>query len=93
MALPETPTCKLNDLQVLEDVTDVSDNDINREELVDLQENHCDQDKLVGWEIEAIHENEWFIGELTYFNKKLAKYMVSFTDGSEDYIDLDILLL
>ena len=41
----------------------------------------------------ALYENECFTGELKYFNKKFVKYMVSFTDGSEDYIDLDILLL
>ena len=40
-----------------------------------------------------------FIGEIKYFNKKSSKYMVSFTDGSEDYIyitktdDLEIILL
>ena len=87
-ALPETPTCEPaaepDDLQVLYEVTDVSpDKEINEKELVDLQENRCDQDELVG------REKEWFIGEIKYFNKKLAKYMVSFTDGSEDYIDLD----
>ena len=36
----------------------------NEEELVDLKEDCCDQDELVG-------------------------YMVSFTDGSENYTDLD----
>ena len=57
---------------------------MNEEEFVDL-----DQDKLVGQEINALYENGWFIREIKYFNKKLAIYMVSFTDGSEDYIDLD----
>ena len=60
------------------------DKDMNEEEFVDL-----DQDKLVGQEINALYENGWFIREIKYFNKKLAIYMVSFTDGSEDYIDLD----
>ena len=67
--------------------------DINREESVGSEEDHCHQDKLVGWEIKTLYGNECFTGELKYFNKKFVKYMVSFTDGSEDYIDLDILLL
>lgn len=49
-ALPETPTCEPaaepDDLQVLEDVAVVSEKDINEEELVDLEEVYCDQDKL-----------------------------------------------
>ena len=29
--------------------------DINREESVGLEEDHCHQDKLVGWEIETLY--------------------------------------
>ena len=93
LALPETPTYKPSaepdGLQALEDVTDISHEDVNKEELVESEENRCDKDELVEREIKALYESRWFIGEIKYFNKKLAKYMVSFTDGSEDYIDLE----
>ena len=58
-------------------------------ELVDLEEDRCDQDGLVRWEIKKLYESGWFIGEIKYFDKKFTKYMMSCTDGSEDYIVLD----
>ena len=67
----------------------MSEKDINEEELVDLEEDCCDQDKLFGWKMKALYENEWFIGEIKCFIKMFAKYMVSFPDGLEDYINLE----
>ena len=38
--------------------------------------------------MKALYKNGWFTGEVKYFINELSKYMVSFTDGSEDYIDI-----
>ena len=47
----------------------MSDKDIHEEELVDLGEDHCDQDELVGCEIKAPYENRWFVGDIKYLDK------------------------
>ena len=101
--LPVTPSCEPaaepEDVQVVEDVNDVADHEIRDEELIDLAENRLEDDELVGRELKVLYENGWFIGEIKYFNEKLGKYMISYNDGSEDYIsiedidDVEILLL
>ena len=64
------------------------------EEEEDPQEDREDQeedrvyDERVGQKIKALYESGWEVGEITYFNSVLDEYHVSFTDGSEDYINI-----
>ena len=45
-------------------------------------------DEHVGRKIKALYENGWEVGEITNFNSVLKEYRVSFTDGSEGYIQI-----
>ena len=52
------------------------------------REDDCVYDERVGQKIKALYENGWEVGEISYFNSVLKEYRVSFTDGSEDYIQI-----
>ena len=49
--------------------------------------------------IRGLYETGWHSGKLEYFNSKIKEYMVSFEDGSEDYLkeedidNVDIILV
>ena len=75
-------------MQVVKDVTNELDNEIKKEEIVDLEDNRREGDKLVRREVKALYENGYFIGKIKYFNKKVSKYVVSLNDGTDDDIDI-----
>ena len=53
------------------------------------EEDRSRDDELCGRQIKALYENGWFMGQIQYFNKTLAKYRVTYSDDSEGYIGID----
>ena len=63
---------------------DSDKNEVN--ERIDNESDRSFSEKLVGQKIKGLYETGWHTGKLEYFNTKLQEYLVSFDDGSEDYI-------
>ena len=58
-------------------------------EWLDNEEDRYRDDELCGRQIKALYENGWFMGQIEYFNKTLAKYRVMYSGDNEDYIGID----
>ena len=39
--------------------------------------------------IDVPNDNGWYKGEIMYFNSRIGKYKVVFTDGDEDFIGIE----
>ena len=92
-APPEQSCCTAaiepSDNQIVDDVNVVEDEEIIAESFPDEIEDRCEEDELIGRKIRALYDSGWFEGEIRYFNKKMGKYMVRFTDGDEDFVGLE----
>ena len=50
---------------------------------------------LIGRKIRGLYETGWHVGKIEYLNTNLQEYLVSFNDGSSDYLkenDITVLL-
>ncbi|MEO0683927.1 MAG: hypothetical protein AAFY76_02490 [Cyanobacteria bacterium J06649_11] len=91
---PEQPTAATieeepNDVQVIDDVEEVQDDEIEVESIPDNVEDRSEDDELIGRELKALYENGWYKGEIRYFNSRIGKYKVRFSDGDEDFVGIE----
>jgi len=78
-----------SDIQIIDDVQEVEDAEIAVESIEDNPEDRSEDDELIGREIKALYENDWYKGEIRYFNSRIGKYKVRFNDGDEDFVGID----
>ena len=54
----------------------------------DKENDRCFDAPYCGQKMKVLYQNGWFIGDIDYFNNDFLMYRVSFSDGSDDYMDL-----
>jgi len=87
--LPDGEQDKENDEDIIEE--DEEEPEDQGSEWLDNEEDRSRDDELCGRQIKALYENGWFMGQIEYFNKALAKYRVTYSDDSKDYIGIDVI--
>ena len=50
----------------------------------DRREDHVLESRFL-----SVKYDEWYLGTITWYNERLAKYRVVFHDGTEDYIGME----
>ena len=68
-----------------ETVPEVNDDDLEDDKEADRDYSH----NLVGRRIRALYNNGWFTGHVKYFNTRMSKLNITFSDDSDDYMRLD----
>ena len=89
----ETPTPDISDDGIVDgelteenmQVPEVHDDDLESDHEYDRDFKH----ELVGRKIKAIYSNGWFNGKVTWFNQKMNRLRVEYSDDTDDYISID----
>ena len=88
----EAPPCSNFVDPMEEDETNIEDEENQEEDGNMLEDNVRDRDitgTIVGKKLKALYENEWFIGDIMYFNTAIEEYKVVYSDRTSDYIRKD----
>ena len=75
------------DLETLNEELEESDDEGGQWE--DHEDDRYYDGQYCGQKVKALYENGWFIGSFDYFNGDIQKYLLSYPDGSDDYIGLE----
>ena len=91
---PEQPTAATieeepSDVQIIGDDEEVQDMKIEVESILDNVEDRSEDDELIGRELKALYENGWYKVEIRYFNLRIEKYKVQFSDEDKDFVGIE----
>ena len=83
---PETNETDTSEVEPLDGELEEPDDDGLKWD--DKENDRCYDAPYCGQKMKVPYQNGWFIGDIDYFNNDFLMYRVSFSDGSDDYMDL-----